>query len=395
MGGLARRAALIAELRQRGVLVAPVDSGDHFLSDSQILPAALPQIELKTRLAAEGMKAMGMVAFCPGDFDLAGGLTMLRDLVKIAGVRVVCANLHWGNELAFPATAIVPIGPWRVGFFGVTRGDGPLPEDQGKPLLVDDPIAAARAAVAALAGKVDVVVALSHRGSAEDEDMARRVPGIDIILGAHTREVLQPPRVVGTTSIHQAGQQGREIELVHVTASGVRAEHVMLPLTRPEEPEMAKKYAQYEKAVAELNSRPPTVPPPPPPSTEPPDAYWGANLCSPCHLKQDAFWKNTPHAHAYETLVKAKKQSDVECLMCHTVAFGKARPPSPTSIVDVTGFEGVQCESCHGPGSRHNDPGIRKMASQPATCLRCHDPKQSPQFNHATWLPRMRCPSDN
>lgn len=94
--------------------------------------------------------------------------------------------------------------------------------------------------------------------------------------------------------------------------------------------------------------------------------YIGAKMCSMCHKtekqgNQLGIWEKSPHAKAYKTLLTAKAEEyakargltkaaaeSPECLECHTV--GKT--------VDAKLFEkafdlkdGVQCETCHGPGS--------------------------------------------
>ncbi len=97
-------------------------------------------------------------------------------------------------------------------------------------------------------------------------------------------------------------------------------------------------------------------------------AYVGLRRCGFCHSKelygdQVTAWRNGKHARALETLASeraleyAKKlgidrppaEAD-ECLRCHVTAYGvDARlikfPLDPA--------DGVQCESCHGPGSRY------------------------------------------
>ncbi len=51
----------------------------------------------------------------------------------------------------------------------------------------------------------DVVVALSHSGTGEEEELAEFVTGIDVIVGGHTHELTYPPVTVGDTTIVQAG----------------------------------------------------------------------------------------------------------------------------------------------------------------------------------------------
>jgi len=98
--------------------------------------------------------------------------------------------------------------------------------------------------------------------------------------------------------------------------------------------------------------------------------YIGAKKCKACHIKQFKSWKTTTMANSFENLkagvkVAEKKAAgledkdythDAKCLNCHTTGYGK--PGGFTSIEDTPKLAGVQCESCHGPGSEYK--GIMK-----------------------------------
>jgi hypothetical protein len=140
--------------------------------------------------------------------------------------------------------------------------------------------------------------------------------------------------------------------------------------------------------------------------------YIGQAKCKNCHSAaetgdQHGQWKNADHSKAFELLAseEAKKtgaehgvadpQKADACLKCHVTAFGAA----PELI--KKGFEpadGVQCESCHGPGEQHMKGRMAAAAeagagqgyvkvpegeiiSEPkeATCRACHN-KEGPTF---------------
>lgn len=95
--------------------------------------------------------------------------------------------------------------------------------------------------------------------------------------------------------------------------------------------------------------------------------YVGAAKCKNCHDTKaggDAWgkWNEVKHHEAYKLLAEPKAleagkklgvaapQKDPKCLKCHTTAFDKAADLFAPSF-DKT--QGVQCESCHGPGEKH------------------------------------------
>ena len=132
----------------------------------------------------------------------------------------------------------------------------------------------------------------------------------------------------------------------------------------------------------------------------------GVMVCASCHRGESmgyvaSKWRLTGHAEAFAVLGTEAaraiataegvdddpRQSEV-CLGCH--ATGRGFPPT----------RGVQCESCHGPGSRH---AAQAAADQPVaahaiglerptrdTCERCHSPGiHGTDFDFETYLPRV------
>ncbi len=125
--------------------------------------------------------------------------------------------------------------------------------------------------------------------------------------------------------------------------------------------------------------------------------YVGVMACAPCHqsaMRGYVFsrWRLSPHANAYATLSteKAKKiavekgitgnpQEAPECLKCHATGGGE---PAGRFMPSFNPVHGVQCESCHGPGSEYMpeavmlDPVAARQsglwAVKRETCLKCH-----------------------
>lgn len=95
--------------------------------------------------------------------------------------------------------------------------------------------------------------------------------------------------------------------------------------------------------------------------------YVGASKCKSCHNKESAGkihdkWESLKHAHAFEALSsdEAKaiaKERDIEdaakapeCLKCHDTAYAEPKERKHRRFKNELG---VQCETCHGPGSLH------------------------------------------
>ncbi|MCK4835816.1 MAG: hypothetical protein KAT17_04230 [Candidatus Aminicenantes bacterium] len=114
--------------------------------------------------------------------------------------------------------------------------------------------------------------------------------------------------------------------------------------------------------------------------------YVGVKKCKMCHKgerKGNVYekWQERAHAKAFESLKKKGEEKNPKCLECHTTAFNKGgyKVDDPKA----SNFEGVQCESCHGPGSVYKKTSImknRELALKNGlvnitekNCTVCHD----------------------
>jgi hypothetical protein len=109
--------------------------------------------------------------------------------------------------------------------------------------------------------------------------------------------------------------------------------------------------------------------------------YAGAAKCAPCHQKIYASWRKSEHAGAYNTLVEKNRYFYPDCVNCHTTGAGY----SNGFRIDQTTkhLEGVQCEICHGPGSKHVDAeggSDLRVTSDREFCVECHNDDVSPGF---------------
>ncbi|MFA5805616.1 MAG: cytochrome c family protein [Melioribacteraceae bacterium] len=136
-----------------------------------------------------------------------------------------------------------------------------------------------------------------------------------------------------------------------------------------------------------------------------PYGYEGTQVCGMCHKtekqgQQLKIWSESKHAKAYKTLLtdKAnevamkkfnKKAVDApECLKCHVSGYNvdKALVGAKFKMED-----GVQCETCHGPGSAYKSMAVMKKKDEAKKkglmihddgakfCKTCHN-SESPFF---------------
>ncbi|MBI4638748.1 MAG: thiosulfohydrolase SoxB [Candidatus Rokubacteria bacterium] len=110
--------------------------------------------------------------------------------------------------------------------------------------------------------RVDLVVLLSHNGIYADLKMARRVKGLDVILGGHTHDALPRPILVGATIVVNSGAHGKFLSRLDLDVRGGRVvghRYKLMPVLStiiPEDPAMAALIrtirAAHEPRLAEV-----------------------------------------------------------------------------------------------------------------------------------------------
>ena len=58
---------------------------------------------------------------------------------------------------------------------------------------------------------------------------------------------------------------------------------------------------------------------------------------------------------------------------------------------DLETWKSVQCEACHGPMGSHPDQAKKSTPVTRATCVGCHDPANSPQFDYESYRKKVSC----
>ena len=147
--------------------------------------------------------------------------------------------------------------------------------------------------------------------------------------------------------------------------------------------------------------------------------YVGVKKCVTCHKsekqgKQKDIWEGSKHSQTFkelsskEGLAKAKKlgvddptKSD-KCLTCHAPEFNKKDLLQAKFDIE----QGVQCETCHGPGSEYKKKKIMEdrdaaianglLIPDEKTCLNCHkkdNPEHKGTFDYKTAWEKIKHPT--
>ncbi len=222
IGGFARLATAVERARSAHPAgsVLLVDAGDTF---GDGLLANLTHGAATVRL----MNALGYSFMALGNHDFEYTVPRTRELQSIARFPMRAANaidIPTGAPFLGDPTLVVRAGGVRVGLLalGYHNTDQTGNKDNTRGLSFTNGIEAARSYVPTLRGRADVVVVVSHQGTAVDSILASSVTGIDLIIGGHSHDRIAPPRRVGNTWIVQALSDASALGEVTVNVSGGR-----------------------------------------------------------------------------------------------------------------------------------------------------------------------------
>jgi 5'-nucleotidase/UDP-sugar diphosphatase len=237
VGGLARLATAVDAIREKkrreGEPLLLFDAGD-FLGGAPFAWLALGGHAAEITI----MRRMGYDAVTIGNHEYDYGADVLAQYLLRAGypeahqkTPVLASNTEAPSDHTLAArglyrdTCVFELGNGlKVGVFGLMGRKAILAMGETGDMRFLDQYQTARRMVDELKGQgADIVVTLSHCGLDEDRELARRVTGIDIIIGSHCHTTLSEPILAGGTIIVQAGRFGEylgQLELAYNACAG-------------------------------------------------------------------------------------------------------------------------------------------------------------------------------
>jgi 5'-nucleotidase / UDP-sugar diphosphatase len=237
LGGWSRIASVInATKKARKNPVLTLDSGDFLMGSFFHMLAREEAFELRL------MKQMGYDVITLGnhefDFKPAGLARILRTATTKGGMpQIVFASAIFSAvstdddslEQAFQETdvktyTVLVRDGVKIGIFGIMGKNAAEVSPFAAPVTFRDPIETAREMVSILREQeeVDIVICLSHSGldpdpnKSEDEILAHKVKGIDIIISGHTHALHESPVLVDNTIIVHAWVYGKHVGVLDI-----------------------------------------------------------------------------------------------------------------------------------------------------------------------------------
>jgi 5'-nucleotidase len=204
----------VKDVRQSEKEILVLDAGDLLFKKYLNPPPenTLPGMAEKAHLIVESFNIMGYDAMGIGDDDLTLGKDFLLEISRKAHFPLLSSNLldEASGKNLFQTSLIKEINGLRIGLFSLLSPDFFInPSDpRKKGLNVRPPFETAKAMVEELKPKTDLIILLSHLGYPNDIRMAQTIPGIHLILGAHTGINLPYPPAIKNIIILQTASKG-------------------------------------------------------------------------------------------------------------------------------------------------------------------------------------------
>lgn len=202
IGGFAYLGGMVSSIRARDGAdkVLLFDAGDTFGDD---------YVGNRTRgEAVIGlMNAMGYQFMALGNHDFDYGLERTRELERLATFPMRGANtIEAGKPVFGSPWKVFTVDGVRIAVLALSyhNTDQTGSKRNVKGLTFTNGIDATRSYLKDMRAAADVVVLLSHQGTAVDRKLAREIQGVDLIIGGHSHDRIAPPERVGSTWIVQA-----------------------------------------------------------------------------------------------------------------------------------------------------------------------------------------------
>ncbi|XP_066268529.1 snake venom 5'-nucleotidase-like [Branchiostoma lanceolatum] len=250
-GGMARMATKIREMRRNDDNVVLLDGGDRFQGTPWFT-------EFDGLASSRFMNILQYNAMAPGNHDFDNGVAGLVLFLRNVSFPVLACNIDTSGEPVFRnyrsprkigpqsmtpdlrgltlPSVVLDIGGEKVGIVGYILANTPAISPTGNVVFMDE-VESVQAEVTKLLGQgVNKIIALGHAGYSKDQDVARRVSGVDVVVGGHTNTFLytgapplsEVPLGPYPLLVDSEVDAGRQVPVVQAYAYGKYLGHLRL-----------------------------------------------------------------------------------------------------------------------------------------------------------------------
>ncbi len=267
MGGIAHMKPIIDHVKKErgGENVLLLDSGDTWQGTA---------VALKTKGEAivDAQNYLGVDTMV-GHWEFTYGKERVFELIKKFKGEFISQNVIDNDpfsddfeETIFPPYTIKEVGGAKIGIIGqsfpFTSTANPKRFTEGWSFALRHESLQGYVDELRNEKKVDAVVVLSHDGFSVDQELAKKIKGVDFILSGHTHDPSPKPIIVNDTVILIAGSHGKyigrlDIEIKDKKVAGYEFKLMpvasnLIPADKAGEDLVAKAYKPFDKELNEV-----------------------------------------------------------------------------------------------------------------------------------------------
>ena len=216
-GGVVNAMGTIVRLKQEaGANTLTFDGGDFW-------QGTFPSNRDEGKAIIAAMNAVGYDAITLGNHDFDHGQAVVQARAAEAKFPFLAANIAeeaTGKPPAWVTPYIVKqVAGIRFGIIGLANSSTPVisKASNTKGLKFSREQDALKQILPAVKSKSDLVIVIAHEGIDLDQQLAANVPGIDVIVSAHTHVEQRQPKYVNGTIIVHAGYKAQYVGQLKLT----------------------------------------------------------------------------------------------------------------------------------------------------------------------------------
>ena len=349
----------------------------------------------------KAFKKMNYDAVNIGHQEAAFSLNELNEIAKSTEVNVISANLKNAqtNELIFKPYVELKRGDYKVIILGVLDPAG-LDDCLDEELKVDDMETVINSHLETLKN-YDMRILLAFTSEEKMRKLAKEFYEFEMIIGGNVDQPAQDLIEENRSIISYTAKNARNVgyikgKLEEKNFKSIDFNIQFLAPAIKESKEIRDISEIYKDVIGTMDLK-----------IDNPGhdsllngvkklEYVGSQACQACHSQAYDTWKNSKHAHAFDSLIQTKSHTDPKCVACHTVGFG-SESGFKRSFAKEKKMVHVGCESCHGPGSEHVK---QRMSGEKVLfhfrplgkndCLQCHHGEFSRKFEWDKFWPHVK-----
>jgi len=234
-GGVARLKKVVDDLKDEHGNVIFVNGGDFY-------QGTIWYTKFKWKVVSKFANLLNFTAMSPGNHEFDDGLAGFLPFLKNATFPMICCNID-DSELPesqristyIKKSKIVEIDGRRIGIIGYVLPETKQISQPGKVKFLDEITSIDKEAKNLKAKGVNIIIAVGHSGFEKDQEIAKNVPDVDVVVGGHSNTFLyngqspsSPEKSVGPYPFLVNQTNGKIVPVVQAYAYAKYLGHLVL-----------------------------------------------------------------------------------------------------------------------------------------------------------------------